>query len=93
MKKNLLLLGIVIILAVIPLYIVPNADFAGVDGKAKEAITQLNPNYKPWFKPLFKPPSQEIESLLFAIQACIGTGLIAYCIGLSKGRKEKNKGR
>lgn len=90
MKKNILLLGIVIILAIIPLYTAKNAEFGGADGQAEEAITQLNPNYKPWFSSIWEPPSGEIESLLFALQACLGTGLIAYYIGLSKGRKEKN---
>ncbi|OGI28155.1 MAG: cobalt ABC transporter substrate-binding protein CbiN [Candidatus Melainabacteria bacterium RIFOXYA12_FULL_32_12] len=88
MKKNILLLGIVIILAVIPLFIAKEAEFAGADGQAEEAISILNPNYKPWFNPVFEPPSGEIESLLFALQACLGTAVIAYFIGLSKGRKE-----
>lgn len=91
MKKNILLLALVIILAIIPLYIAKNAEFGGADGQAEEAISQINPNYKPWFNSIWEPPSGEIESLLFALQACLGTGLIAYYIGLSKGRSEKSK--
>lgn len=88
MKKNLFLLLIVIIIAVIPLYVTKNAEFSGADSQAESIINELNPNYKPWSSPIFEPPSSEIESLLFALQASIGSGILAYFIGLSKGRKE-----
>ena len=91
MKKNLLLLALVIILTVVPLVISKHAKFEGSDDQGSSAISELNPNYKRWIKPIWEPPSGEIESLLFALQASIGTGLIAYYVGLSKGRKEKNK--
>lgn len=91
MKKNILLLGIVIILAIIPLYTAKNAEFGGADDKAKSAIGELNPKYEQWFNSVWEPPSGEVASLLFTLQACFGTGLIAYYIGLSKGRKEKNE--
>ena len=88
MKKNILLLMLVVILAVLPFFITKKGDFGGSDDKAKSAITVLNPNYKPWFKPLWTPPSPEIESLLFALQASIGAGFIGYYIGLVKGKKQ-----
>lgn len=90
MKKNILLLMLVIFLAIIPFYVTKNAEFAGADDQTKGIISEVKPNYKPWFSPVFKPPSSEIESLIFALQASIGTGIIAYFIGLSKGRSEKS---
>lgn len=86
MKKNLLLFIIVILLAVIPLFIQKEAEFGGADGEAEEAIGEINPSYKPWFTNLWEPPSGEIESLLFALQAALGAGFIGYFIGWTRGR-------
>ena len=83
---NLLLIIIVIALAVIPLYIAKDAEFGGADGQAEEAITKINAEYEPWFSPIFEPKSGEIESLLFALQAAIGAGVIGYGLGYLKGR-------
>jgi cobalt/nickel transport protein len=37
--------------------------------------------YEPWFQPLWEPPSGEIESLLFSLQAAIGAVIIGYFFG------------
>lgn len=91
MKKNILLLLIVVLLAIIPLFIQKGAEFGGADGQAEEAIGQIAPDYEPWFQAFWEPPSGEIESLLFALQAAIGAGFIGYFIGLMKGRSKQNK--
>ncbi|TYR80744.1 energy-coupling factor ABC transporter substrate-binding protein [Priestia megaterium] len=91
MKKNLLLLFIVVLLAIIPLFVQSDAEFAGADGEAEEAITEINPEYEPWFSSVWEPPSGEIESLLFALQAAIGAGFIGYFIGLVKGKHQKQE--
>lgn len=88
MNKNIILLVLVIALAVVPLITIKDAGFSGADGKAEEAISEINANYKPWFKPVWEPPSGEIESLLFSLQAAVGAGFIGYFIGLSKGKKK-----
>jgi len=88
--KNLVLIAIVIGLAVVPLFMVKDAEFGGADGQAEEAITEINANYKPWFSPVWEPPSGEIESLLFALQAALGAGFIGYYIGYARGRKKDN---
>lgn len=87
-QQNLLLAATVILLAVFPLMFV-RGEFTGSDNQSEKAITEIQPNYQPWFKPFFEPPSSEIESLLFATQAAIGAGTIGYVIGLYKGRKQK----
>ena len=91
MKNNLLLLLAVIVLAVIPLIIQPGAEFSGADGQAEEAIQQISPSYEPWFHAIWEPPSGEIESLLFALQAAIGAGFIGYFIGFMKGKSHKKE--
>lgn len=75
----------VIMLTVLPLIFV-KGEFEGADGEAQKLITEIQPNYKPWFEPIFEPASGEIASLLFASQAALGAGVIGYIIGLYKGR-------
>jgi cobalt/nickel transport protein len=75
----------VILLTVLPLIFV-KGEFEGADGEAQKLITEIQPNYKPWFEPLFEPASGEISSLLFASQAALGAGVIGYVIGFYKGR-------
>lgn len=89
--KNLILIAIVIGLAVVPLFMIKDAEFAGADDKAEKAITEINTNYKAWFSPIWEPPSGEIESLLFALQAAIGAGIVGYGLGYLRGRKKKEE--
>lgn len=87
--KNFILLLIVVMLGVFPLLIHQNAEFGGADGQAEEEISKIAPEYKPWFQALWEPPSGEIESLLFALQAAIGAGFIGYFIGLMRGKNKQ----
>ncbi len=88
--QNWLLLAGVVALAIAPLILIKDAEFAGADEQAGEAIAASHPDYKPWFQPLFEPASGEIASLLFATQAALGAGVIGYVVGLSKGRSQNN---
>lgn len=91
-KINTLLLLLVAALAVIPLAFGlgdhKEEPFAGADGEAETAITEIDPDYEPWFSPLYEPPSGEIESALFAVQAALGAGVLAYYFGLRRGRRQ-----
>lgn len=89
--QNLILLGIVILLAIIPLIIAKDAEFGGADGQAGEAILEIQKDYELWAEPIMEPASGEIESLLFALQAALGAGIIGYGIGYLKGKKVENK--
>lgn len=60
------------------------AKWGGADSKAEEAIKEINPEYKSWFSPIWEPPSGEIESLLFSLQAAIGGLIIGYVMGRMK---------
>jgi cobalt/nickel transport protein len=89
---NLALILVVILLAVAPLVFLENAEFSGADGEAEAQIVQIAPHYSPWFKPLFEPASGEIESMLFALQAAAGSGVLFYWLGYLKGRNKKEEG-
>lgn len=103
--QNLLLMIAVILLVALPLRMVrkpaPGADgktvetFRGTDDQAKDVIAAIAPGYQPWFKSLLEPPSGEIGSLLFALQAALGAGFIGYYLGVSttraRMRREANK--
>lgn len=91
-KINTLLLLVVAALAVLPLVLGlgdhKDEPFAGADGEAEAAITELEPSYEPWFSPLYEPPSVEVESALFSLQAALGAGVLAYYFGLRRGRRQ-----
>ncbi|MEU5921694.1 energy-coupling factor ABC transporter substrate-binding protein [Streptomyces sp. NPDC047141] len=91
-KINTLLLLLVAALAVLPVALGmgdhKKEPFAGADAEAETAITELRPDYEPWFSPLYEPPSGEIESALFALQAALGAGVLAYYFGLRRGRRQ-----
>ncbi|MGI6467966.1 MAG: energy-coupling factor ABC transporter substrate-binding protein [Syntrophomonadaceae bacterium] len=90
MKRNAILIVIMLALVVYALYSNQGAEFGGADSQAKAVIAELSPGYEPWFESIWEPPSGEVESLLFALQAALGTGFICYYIGYCIGR---NKGR
>lgn len=99
--KNLLMIIAVATLTFLPLLIVkkpaagpdgaPTGIFKGSDSQAEDVIQTLAPAYKPWFQSILKPASGEIESLLFALQAALGAGVIGYYVGYSRGRAKPNK--
>jgi cobalt/nickel transport protein len=92
MWRNLLLLLGVVVLVAVPLVMYRGEDaFRGADQQATEAIEKSNPDYEPWYTPLWTPPSAEVESMLFALQAAIGAGLVFYCLGYYRGRHVERK--
>lgn len=88
---NLILILMVVLLSFIPLFLVPDAEFGGADGEAETLITVINKDYEPWFDSLIEPASGEIESLLFALQAALGAGVLAYGFGYLKGKSKATK--
>lgn len=84
LKLNLALLLLVVVLIITPLVINSGAEYGGADGEAESLITEIRPDYEPWFSSLYEPPSGEIESLLFSTQAALGAGIIGYLLGRMK---------
>ena len=91
-RKNVLLLLLVVALMAVPLVLKSGADFGGTDDKAKDMIAEINPDYKPWFSSVWEPPSGEVETLLFALQAALGAGFIGYFFGSFRHKKPKEAG-
>ncbi|MDM8129368.1 energy-coupling factor ABC transporter substrate-binding protein, partial [Paraclostridium benzoelyticum] len=56
-NKNILLLILTVILIITPLILNSTAEYGGADGEAESLISEINPNYKPWFNSLYEPPS------------------------------------
>lgn len=92
MKKQtvLFLILVVVALAIVPLFLHPGSEFGGADGEAESAISEVAPEYKPWFSPIWEPPGGETESLLFALQASLGAGVIGYYFGVKRGQKHND---
>ena len=94
-KKNLfLILGLValcVVIAAIPLLTIHDSEFGGADGQAEEVIAQMDPDYEPWAESLLEPPGGETESLLFALQAAVGSGVIFFTFGYLLARKKYRK--
>lgn len=99
--RNLMMLLMVVVLAIIPFWIVQPPEvvdgaseiklFGGADDKAKDMIGEIAPDYRPWAEPFLEPASDEIASLLFALQAAIGAGFIGYFIGMGVAREKLRK--
>ena len=96
--KSKRILGIVIALlvcvglCVYPLMAHPDSEFGGADGAADEIITSIETDYEPWAEPMWAPPGGETESLLFCLQAALGSGVFCFGIGyLAASRKYQKK--
>lgn len=91
-KKNLILSVICVFLIVGSYFLGSTTDrkFKGTDDQAQATIKEVNKDYKPWFNHIWEPPSKQIESLLFALQASIGVVFIGYYIGKKKNAKANN---
>ena len=103
MSKNkklvISLLVIAVLIAIVPLFMLKNAEFGGSDDAGSEVVAQIQGGeYEPWFEPIIetalgKDLPGEVESLLFCVQTGIGVGIIAYYMGRFVERKkhEDNK--
>lgn len=94
-RSTMLILAAIVLLVMLPM-VMPlpaglDEPFSGSDGQAQGVITQLAPHYQPWFEPFWEPPSKEIESLLFALQAALGAGVICYYVGLKHGERRRRE--
>ena len=89
-KIHYIILTVVMVaLFAAPLIIFPLGEYGGADSAAEDVITDQG--YKPWFHPLWEPPSGEIETLLFSLQAAIGAVIIGYFVGYERGKRAKKK--
>jgi len=74
---------------------ISDSEFGGADGEADDLISEINPDYEPWWSPIWEPPGGETESLLFCLQGAIGALIIGWFFGYyhaaNKLKKESKK--
>ena len=95
-KKPVILLVIVVILLAFPLALYNGKGeeqgyFSGADDQGSAAVEETG--YQPWFSSIWEPPSPEIESFLFAVQAAIGAIIVGYVLGYYNGQAKERKKR
>lgn len=83
--QNAMLLLLAVAVVAAPLALKLPGEYGGTDEAARAAIAEHG--YQPWFESLWTPPSKEIESLLFALQAAAGAGVLGYVIGRRHGKR------
>ncbi|MBF0423652.1 MAG: energy-coupling factor ABC transporter substrate-binding protein [Magnetococcales bacterium] len=90
LRNNRFVLTLALLIVLLP-FVLPgskNGSFTGADDQAGKIVARLQPGYHPWVTAFWTPPSNEIASLLFALQAALGSGLIGYYAGLRRGRRQ-----
>jgi cobalt/nickel transport protein len=89
-KLELIVLALLLIFVAQFFYIssTTDAEYGGADDKPEGVIEEITGGtYKPIAEPIWEPPSGEIESLLFALQAAIGAGVLGYFFGYYRAKK------
>ena len=88
MKMELIVIAILLIFIGAFAYVssTGNHEWSGSDDQAGNVIDKLTGGtYVPWAHSVWTPPSAEIESLLFALQAAFGAIIIGYFLGYYRG--------
>lgn len=85
-KVSFVLILICVLLAIVPLFALKDAEFGGSDDAGSEAIAEINKDYEPWAEPILEKMlggelPGEVESLLFCVQTGIGIGVLAFFLG------------
>jgi cobalt/nickel transport protein len=88
MKMELIVVAILVVFIGAFAYVssTGNHEWNGSDDQAGNVIDKLTGGtYQPWAHSIWTPPSGEIESLLFALQAAFGAIIIGYFLGYYRG--------
>lgn len=93
MKKTVLIAILaVFLIALVPLFVLKDAEFGGSDDAGSVVVEEVDSSYEPWATPILEKlmggelPG-EVESLFFCIQTGIGVGIIAFLMGRFVERK------
>lgn len=93
-KTVVILLVIAVLIAVVPLFALKNADFGGSDDAGSQMISEIQgEEYEPWFTPVLEnilggELPGEVESMIFCVQTGIGVGIVAFVLGRYVERKK-----
>ncbi len=88
MKMELIVVAILVVFIGAFAYVssTGNHEWVGSDDQAGNVIDKLTGGtYQPWAHSIWTPPSGEIESLLFALQAAFGAIIIGDFLGYYRG--------
>ena len=83
---------IILFLAVTILFAIPfmiGGEFEGADVSGGNALEEMG--VTPWFNPIFEPPSGEVETGFFALQAAIGGLIVGYFLGNFRGQAQARR--
>jgi len=89
-KLELIVLAVLLIFTAQFFYMssTTDAEYGGADDMPEGVIGEITDGtFEPIAKPIWEPPSGEIESLLFGLQAAIGAGVIGYFFGYYRAKK------
>lgn len=99
MKKGTVfaILAAIILIALIPLFVLKDAEFGGSDDAGSQVVEEVDAGYEPWAVPILEKAiggelPGEVESLFFCIQTGLGVGIIAFFMGRYVERKKLGKG-
>lgn len=82
----------VVALCVYPLVTIQDSEFGGADGAAGDLILEIDKDFEPWVEPLVTLPGGETESMLFSLQAALGSGVLFFGMGyLLAAKRYKGK--
>jgi cobalt/nickel transport protein len=95
-KYKLELITVIAVLAFVVVFLIVSAGgshaFSGSDDVGSQKIAELTGHPVESFKPLipqYEPPSGEIESTLFALQAAFGGAVLGLVFGYWLGQKKQ----
>ncbi|HIW59954.1 MAG TPA: cobalt transport protein CbiN [Candidatus Anaerobutyricum avicola] len=86
-KTVIILLVIAVLIAIVPLFALRNAEFGGSDDAGSQMISEIQgEEYEPWFTPVLENVlggelPGEVESMIFCVQTGIGVGIVAFVLG------------
>jgi cobalt/nickel transport protein len=93
----IILLIIAILIAVVPLFLLKDAEFGGSDDAGSQMVAEITgKDYQPWATPVLEKliggelPG-EVESLFFCVQTGIGVGILFFFLGRFVERTKKEK--
>ena len=96
-KTVIILLIIAVLIAIVPLFALKNAEFGGSDDAGSQMISEIQgEEYEPWFTPVLESAlggelPGEVESMIFCVQTGIGVGIIAFVLGRYVERRKWHK--
>ena len=80
-KTVILLLIAAVLIAVVPLFVLKEAEFGGSDDAGSVMVEEIHGEYEPWFTPV-------LETALDRELPGIGVGIIAFIMGRFVERKK-----